>query len=146
MEIREMCGDDYENVYRLWLSCQGMGLNDLDDSKEGIERFLERNPQTCFVVIKDHNIVGAIMAGHDGRRGYIYHTCVHPHYRREGIGEMMVDRVMEVMETLGINKVALVVFQRNKDGQCFWEKMGFSTREDIVYRNKAIKMMKRMDT
>ena len=63
---------DYEQVYQLWLFCKGMGLNNLDDSKEGIERFLNRNPETCFVAESEQTIIGVIIAGNDGRRGYIY--------------------------------------------------------------------------
>ena len=71
MIIRIMTIDDYEGVYKLWMSCAGMGLNNLDDSKEGIEKFLRRNPETCFVAEEDAEIVGVILSGNDGRRGYI---------------------------------------------------------------------------
>lgn len=70
--------NDYNEIYDLWLSCKGMGLNDVDDSESGIARFLARNPATCFVAEKDGRLVGVIRAGNDGRRGYIYHTAVHP--------------------------------------------------------------------
>lgn len=78
MKIRLMQLDDYEKIYELWMSCVGMGLNNLDDSKEGIEKFLQRNPDTCFVAEVEESIVGVIMTGSDGRRGYIYHTVVNP--------------------------------------------------------------------
>ena len=143
--IRKMLISDYDEVYKLWLSCKGMGLNNLDDSKEGIEKFLNRNPDTCFVSIKDNMIVGVIMVGSDGRRGYIYHTAVHPSYRKLGIARKMVDQAMISLKELGINKVALVVFQRNAVGNDFWEKLGFTTRDDIVYRNKLINEMIRYD-
>src|SRR5699024_876409 len=84
MNIRKMTLDDYDSIYELWMSCKGMGLNNLDDSKEGIERFIKRNPDTCFVAVIDDKIVGAIMVGSDGRRGYIYHTAVNLQYRRQG--------------------------------------------------------------
>ncbi len=74
MNIRNMKISDYESVYALWMSCTGMGLNNLDDSKEGIEIFLKRNPTTCFVAEENGRIIGVIMVGSDGRRGYIYHT------------------------------------------------------------------------
>lgn len=89
MEIRKMKIEDYEAVYELWLSCKGMGLNTVDDSREGIEKFLRRNPDTCFVAEKDGVIVGAIIAGSDGRRGYIYHTAVSPDQRRQGIASKL---------------------------------------------------------
>ena len=145
MNIRKMTIADYDKVYALWLSCKGMGLNDLDDSRGGIERFLERNPDTCFVA-EDGEIVGVIMTGNDGRRGYIYHTAVSPGHRRKGIAKALVDTALNALRELGINKTALVVFERNADGNAFWESMGFTSRGDLVYRNKALTEMTRIDT
>ena len=76
MKIRDMSIGDYTNAYALWLSCPGIGLHPADDSREGIARFLDRNPKTCFVAEADGRLIGTIMAGNDGRRGYIYHTAV----------------------------------------------------------------------
>lgn len=146
MNIRIMTIADYDNVYALWLSCKGMGLNNLDDSREGIARFLKRNPDTCFVAEDGGNTVGVIIAGNDGRRGYIYHTAVNPEYRRKGIAKALVNAALETLRDLGINKTALVVFERNADGNAFWEKMGFTSRGDLVYRNKTLTEMVRIDT
>jgi ribosomal protein S18 acetylase RimI-like enzyme len=146
MNIRIMKISDYEQVYNMWTSCAGMGLNNVDDSKEGIEKFLKRNPTTCFVAIINEVIVGAVIAGNDGRRGYIYHLAVNPNYRKKGIGTTLVKNVMNALENLGINKVALVAFKRNEIANAFWEKQGFTTREDLNYRNKQIKELVRMDT
>ena len=109
MNIREMVEEDYDQVYQLWLSCAGMGLNDLDDSKEGIARFLQRNPQTCLVAVENQTIIGAILVGSDGRRAYIYHTAVHPNYRRRGIARQLVETVLTSLDDLKIHKVALAV-------------------------------------
>ena len=122
MRIRLMTIDDYEKVYELWMSCAGMGLNNLDDSKEGIELFLNRNPETCFVAEIENVIVGVIIVGNDGRRGYIYHTAVNPLYRKQGIAKTLVKAAMNALQKSGINKVALVVFDRNETGNDFWEK------------------------
>ncbi|MBE6875202.1 MAG: GNAT family N-acetyltransferase [Ruminococcus sp.] len=146
MNVRLMTINDYEKVYELWLSCAGMGLNNLDDSKEGIEKFLNRNPGTCFVAETEHRIIGVIIAGNDGRRGYIYHTAVNPDYRHQGIATKLVNEAMRALKALGINKTALVVFSKNTDGNAFWEKSGFSSREDLIYRNKTITEMIRIDT
>lgn len=145
-KIREMTVFDYKTVYELWLSCKGMGLNDVDDSEEGIGRFLNRNPGTCFVAESDNRVVGVVMAGNDGRRGFIYHTAVHPDYRKSGIGSALVNASLNALEQLGITKVALVVFERNLSGNVFWEKLGFTVRDDLVYRNKSLTEMKRIDT
>lgn len=146
MNIRKMTIADYEAVYTLWLSCKGMGLNNLDDSREGIERYLKRNPETCFVAEENGKTVGVIIAGNDGRRGYIYHTAVSPEHRRKGIARALVDTALKALQGLGINKTALVVFERNADGNAFWESVGFTSREDLVYRNKALTEMTRIDT
>jgi len=146
MTIRIMTIDDYDRVYALWLSCRGMGLNDIDDSKEGVARFLRRNPSTVFVAEEGNRIVGVIMAGHDGRRGYIHHTAVLENMRGQGIGKALVGAAADALKNEGITKIALVAFSRNEEGNAFWEKMGFSKREDLTYRNKALQEMKRIDT
>lgn len=146
MNIRKMQIGDYDEVYALWLSCAGMGLNDLDDSREGIRRFLERNPESCFVAEDEGSIVGVIMVGSDGRRGYIYHTAVHPAHRRRGIATALTEKALEALQALGINKVAMLVFKRNQEANAFWESLGFTAREDLYYRNKALVEMVRIDT
>ena len=147
MEIRKMKLEDYSEVYALWMSCKGMGLNDLDDSREGIARFLERNPDTNFVAVDAQGrIAGVILAGNDGRRGYIYHTAVRPDCRRQGTARLLVEKAVAALEECGIHKAALVVFARNEDGNRFWEAMGFTVREDLVYRNRAMAEMVRIDT
>lgn len=146
MNIEKMTMDNYEEVYNLWLSSEGMGLNNLDDSREGIEKFLNRNPETCFAARADGRIIGAILVGNDGRRGYIYHTAVHPDFRGKGFGKALVEEALTALDKLGINKAALVVFENNKTGNAFWAKLGFGTRDDLIYRNKAIKDFERIDT
>lgn len=146
MNIRKMTVSDYGQVYSLWLSCKGMGLNNLDDSEEGIRRFLARNPDTCFVAEESGIVIGVIMTGHDGRRGYIYHTAVSADFRRQGIAKELVNYALKALKNCGINKVALLVFQRNEVANKFWEEMGFTVRDDILYRNKALNEMERLDT
>ncbi|MCC8042231.1 MAG: GNAT family N-acetyltransferase [Oscillospiraceae bacterium] len=146
MEIRKMVIEDYSSVYELWMSCKGMGLNNIDDSKKGIDIFLKRNPNTCFVAIEQEQIVGVIMSGHDGRRGYIYHTAVSPAQRHRGIAKALVDAATKALYNLGIVKVALVVFDRNEIGNAFWKKQGFTVRDDLVYRNKSLTKIERIDT
>ena len=147
MNIRPMSIADYDQLRALWLSTPGMGLNNLDDSREGIDRFIARNPSTSFVATENNfDVIGAIMCGHDGRRGYIYHTCVRADRQGEGIGRALVEAALDALKAEGIHKVALVVFDRNEKGNAFWEKLGFTTREDLVYRNKALAEMVRVDT
>ncbi len=145
-DIESIKLDDYDKLYELWMSCSGMGLNSVDDSREGIARFLKRNPDTCFKVIKDNMIVGAILIGTDGRRAYIYHTAVHPDYRRKNIAKDMVQYACDVLRNMKISKVALVTFASNVVANVFWEKLGFTTRDDIIYRNLSLVDMERYDT
>lgn len=138
MEIRPMSIEDYDKVNQLWKSTEGMGMRSLDDSFEGIEKFLKRNPTTNFVAQIENNIVGVILCGHDGRRGYIYHTAVNIEYRKIGIGRELVNTAINALKKENINKVALVVFSSNDLGNKFWESLGFIRRNDLIYRNLSI--------
>jgi len=139
MLIRNMESSDYDSVYRLWLNTPGMSLNTLDDSRQVIERYLSRNPTTCFVAEQEGEIVGVILSGHDGRRGFIYHLAVRLEERKQGIGTALVERSLEALYAEGIGKVALFVFKNNEIGNHFWAKCGFAEREDLVYRDKNIR-------
>lgn len=146
LQIRRMETADYDAAYALWRACTGMGLNDLDDSREGIERFLKRNPDTCFAAEREGKLIGVILAGNDGRRGYLYHLAVHPAHRGQGIAAALVKEAMCALQSCGISKVALVAFARNAEGNAFWTHMGYTTRTDLVYHDKALADMVRMDT
>lgn len=146
IKIRTMNIEDYDVVYHLWINTPGMGLNTIDDSREGIERYLRRNPTSSFVAEDNDQIIGVIISGHDGRRGYIYHTSVMMEYRHQGIASKLVENAMNALEQEGIYKVALVVFERNELGNLFWEKIGFVVRDDLIYRNKNIHALDRIDT
>ena len=146
MKIRLMNLSDYNDVYNLWINTPGMGLNTTDDSEEGIKKYLERNPNTCFVAENNGSIIGVIMSGHDGRRGFIHHTAVKVSERQHGIGSSLLEYAMTALKNEGINKVALVVFDENEIGNIFWERNGFACREDLKYRNKNINDLKRIDT
>lgn len=146
MRIRVMTIADYGRVYALWMTCRNMGFNNLDDSREGIEKYLKRNPDTCFVALEGDALAGVILCGHDGRRGFIHHMAVAEGYRDNGIGTALVDAALSALRAEGIHKVALVAFKYNEAGNAFWEKMGFTVREDLNYRNRALSEMKRIDT
>ena len=142
--------DDYQKVYDLWISTPGMGMRSLDDSEEGIRKFLLRNPNTCFIAESSESgnsseakdtgktIAGVILSGHDGRRGYIYHAVVRESERGKGTGLALTRAVEQAMRKEGVNKLALVAYANNETGNGFWEHAGYSTRPDLVYRNKSI--------
>ena len=138
MEIRLLSINDYQSIYDLWKNTSGMGLRSIDDSEIGIERFLLRNPNTNFVAIINNKIVGVIMAGNDGRRGYIYHLAIQDEFRKNGIASKLVEKCLTSLRAENINKVALVVFSDNKIGNLFWQKLGFIERGDLVYRNLSL--------
>lgn len=146
MKIRLMTREDYDALYALWLATPGMGLNDVDDSRDGIGKFLARNPHTCFVAEDGGALLGAIMCGHDGRRAFIYHLAVAQACQRRGIGKALLDATLCALEQEGIAKVALVVFAHNDKGNAFWAKHGFAERKDLTYRNRAIMEMVKIDT
>ena len=139
-----MTMDDYDAAYAMWLLC-GNGLNNIDDSREGIARYLRRNPDTSFVAEENGVLAGVILCGHDGRRGFIQHACVSPDYRRRGIGRRLVQRALAALKAEQITKVALVAFKKNTGGNAFWEQQGFTLREDLNYRNLALTDMIRYD-
>ena len=124
MTVRTMTIDDYEGVYALWMMIKGFGIRSIDDSKAGVKRFLKRNPTTSVVAEADGKIVGSILCGHDGRRGCLYHVCVHADYRRHGIGKAMVVHAMEKLKEEQISKVSLIAFTQNDIGNAFWNTIG----------------------
>ncbi len=128
-----MTAGDYEGVYSLWMSIKGFAMRSIDDSREGVERFLARNPGTSVVALEDGKIVGAVLCGHDGRRGCMYHVCVHEDYRMRGIGKAMVVFAMEALKREKISKISLIAFTENDVGNAFWNRIGWTKREDLNY-------------
>ena len=131
--VRIMTIEDYEGVYALWKKIKGFGIRSIEDSKEGVARFLKRNPTTSVVAEKDGRIVGSILCGHDGRRGCLYHVCVDEDYRRHGIGKRMVVFAMKALKEEKINKVSLIAFTENDIGNAFWNTIGWTERLDLNY-------------
>ena len=131
--VRSMQIEDYDQVYALWMTIHGFSIRTIDDSREGVERFLKRNPGISVVAEMDGRVVGAILCGHDGRRGCLYHVCVHEDYRMHGIGRAMVVHCMNALQQEGINKVSLIAFTKNDIGNAFWKQIGWTKREDLNY-------------
>lgn len=132
--IRAMTIEDYDSLHSLWMSIKGFAIRSLDDSREGVERFLKRNPSISVVAVSEEGqVVGGILCGHDGRRGCLYHVCVRADYRLHGIGKSMVVFCMNALKAEGINKVSLIAFARNDIGNAFWNRIGWTRREDLNY-------------
>lgn len=138
--IKQVTIEDYDAIYELWNSTEQSrrALNPVDDSREGIERYLKRNPNTCFAAVADGRIIGVILTGHDGRRAIIHHMCVHPDYRRKGIAAKLVSVAEEALKKEGIQKIFGLVFKDNDPANAFWEEQGYSLRTNLNYRNKSL--------
>lgn len=130
-KIREMQLEDYEKVNKLWMSIHGFCIRSIDDSKEGVARFIRRNPTTSIVAEIDGNVIGTILCGNDGRRGCLYHVCVADEYRKHGIGKAMVIHAVEALKKEHINKIEIVAYKTNEVGNRFWTDMGWILREDL---------------
>ena len=131
--VRTMTANDYDGVRALWMTIKGFAIRSIDDSREGVERFLRRNPTTNVVAEVNGKIVGAILCGHDGRRGCLYHVCVREDSRIHGIGKAMVVFCMENLKQEQISKVSLIAFTANDIGNAFWRCIGWTKREDLNY-------------
>ena len=129
--------DAYDRVMDLWLQAEGVGLSSAD-SRESIQTYLERNPGMSFIAECDGKLAGAVLCGHDGRRGYIHHLVVHPDYRRQGIGRQLVDQCLAALQDIGIQKSHLFIFHKNVEGISFWEGVGWTKRSDIGVMSRNI--------
>ena len=143
IEVRRVTIDDYDEIFALWNSTEQSrrALNPVDDSREGIDRDLTRNPSTCFLAYPAEDpgrVVGVILTGHDGRRAIIHHMCIHPEYRRRGIARMLLQQAEEALRTEGITKVFGLVFRDNEPANAFWESQGYTLLTNLNYRNKSL--------
>ena len=134
--IREMKAGDYQEAFALWQEDEGIGLSNAD-SEANIQKFLARNPALSYVALHNGKIVGTILCGHDGRRGYIYHLFVAEHHRKKGLGRRLVARSLERLKEEGIEKCHLFVFTWNELGRNFWINSGWTLRDDLVIMSKA---------
>ena len=129
--------ETYNEVLTLWQQCKGIGLSSAD-SLENIRSYLERNPSMSFLARTQGQLIGAILAGHDGRRGYIHHLGVHPEWRRQGLGRQLVDQCLQILRSEGIQKCHLFIFNDNTGGIAFWKSVGWDFRKDISVISRKI--------
>lgn len=130
LSYKEMTKADYAGSFKLWKNTEGIGLSEAD-SVENIGKFLDRNKGFSFVCKKGDRIIGTVLAGHDGRRGYIYHLVTDIEYRRKGIAKELMRRCLERLRKEGIAKCHLFVFRNNESGKRFWNHCGWENRNDI---------------
>lgn len=125
-----MTKNDYDEVYEMWQTTSKRALSNAD-SREQIERYLDRNKGMSQVAVIDGKIVGTVLAGHDGRRGFIHHMAVIPQYRRKHIGHSLANKAIEKITAEGIDKTHIFCYQNNETGQDFWSDFGFKKRDDV---------------
>jgi len=134
--IREMTIDDYDAVHAFWSALDGIGLGQ-SDSRESIKRYLARNPGSSFIAFDDDQIIGAVLSGDDGRRGFIHHLGVAKSYQKKGIGRMLVDKCLKPLDNKGIKKFHIIVLKSNQDALKFWEKIGWTERDHLTIMTKS---------
>ncbi|HEY1171352.1 MAG TPA: GNAT family N-acetyltransferase [Verrucomicrobiae bacterium] len=134
--IRVMTMDDFDAVLALWQSTEGVGLNEMD-SRENISRFLVRNDGLSFVVLDESgNIIGAMLGGTDGRRGYLHHLAVAKDYRGQGLGRQLVETCLKALKAQGIKRCSIFVYANNVAGQSFWKHLGWSACPELLIMRK----------
>lgn len=133
--LRTMTIEDYDRAYALWERTEGVALSGTD-SREGIARYLDRNPGMSFVAVDGERVVGTIMSGHDGRRGYLTHLAVDGEYRRRGIGQALVEKAVEAMRREGVPAANLFILNSNTAGRAFWEAQGWTLPDTWSVMNR----------
>jgi len=131
MNILEMTIADYEEVAALWRKTEGIGLHVDVDSKEGITKYLLRNPSLSFVARENGKIIGAVLCGQDGRRGYLNHLAVDSAWRGRGVGKALAAHCLGGLKKAGISRCNIHVFADNQHGHSFWQHLGWSERNDL---------------
>ncbi len=135
MEIRSMTIEDYDEIYSMWQITSKRALSEAD-SRENIERYLLRNKGMSLVALENGRIIGTVLAGHDGRRGFIHHMAVLPEYRRKHIGNALATEAIKKIAEDGIDKTHIFCYRDNLTGQGFWTSLGFKKRGDLFVYSK----------
>jgi len=136
LEIKKMNIRNYQEIIDLWKNTEGVAINNYDDSEKSIEKFIERNPTTCFVAEYENGIIGTIMGGNDGRRGLIYHLMVKLEHRKKGIGKKLLEKVEQSFKNEGIKRIYLVTYKENEIGNEFWKNNEYEIRDSVIFWSK----------
>ena len=135
MHIRPMTIEDYDEVYAIWQITTKRALS-AADSRDSLALYLRRNPKMSQVAVTDGKIVGTVLAGHDGRLGFIHHMAVLPEYRRHHIGKELATKALEKIFENGINKTQIYCYIDNETGQNFWKSLGFERTDNVLFELK----------
>jgi len=135
--IRNMNESDYDQALEIWKESEGICLSEVD-SRECILFYLQRNPGMSFVAEGENGIAGAVLCGHDGRRGYLHHLAVKKEARGRGVGRRLVEKCLDALKGAGIKKCHIFVLADNDEGLQFWDELGWQRRKDIVLLSRHI--------
>ena len=135
--IRELATSDYDALYAFWQQTPNIGLSSAD-SRQAISAFLERKPGLSYAAVRKGEIVGSVLAGHDGRRGYLYHLAVMPEHRRNSIARRLVEAALSRIREAGIQKCHLMIFRENEVGKQIWRRLGWELRKDIDIMSRPL--------
>ncbi len=136
--LRRLVIEDYDAVFALWQRSEGMGLGE-SDTREGISLFLKRNSGLSWLAEAQGHIVGAVLSGHDGRRGYLHHLAVDQAFQKRGIGRALIDKCLTSLLAEGISRCSIFVYANNHAGRKFWANSGWNHRDDVVLIQKILK-------
>jgi putative acetyltransferase len=137
IEILPMAIDDLEDVTVLWDATEGVGMNE-SDGPEQLRGFLDRNPGLSLIARDGSRLVGAVLCGHDGRRGFLYHLAVLTDYRKRGLGRAMVDRCLKSLSMLGLLRCNILIYVDNHSGEQFWKTAGWYDRSELKLLQRDI--------
>jgi ribosomal protein S18 acetylase RimI-like enzyme len=135
--VREFTMEDYEAAFALWGASEGIGLSEAD-TRENIALYLRRNPGQSFVAVEDGVLVGAVLCGNDGRRGFLHHLAVAPSSRRRGAGRALITRALDALAAQGMRKCHIFVISANEEGRRFWRRVGWEERTTLVVMSKDV--------
>ena len=126
--IEDFTMDDYALVHVLWQRA-GMFMRPSDDRSATLLK-LTRDPD-LFLVARDpeRRIVGTVMGGWDGRRGYVYHLAVSPSRLREGIGTALMDELEARLRERGALKAKLQILNDNDISRAFFRARGYELED-----------------
>ncbi len=135
--ITDLTLEDFDEVTDLWRNTEGIGLSSAD-TRERIGIYLERNPGLSFTARASGKLIGAVLCGHDGRRGYLHHLAVRAEWRKKGVARVLIERCMAGLGSVGIEKCHIFVYAHNKTGKAFWQHEGWMEREDLLFMSRDV--------
>jgi len=130
MKIENFSLQFYEDVVIIWKKT-GISITSSDTKKE-VNVMLNKNPDLCLIAKIDEKVIGVVMGGFDGRRGYVHHLAIDPEYQRKGYGKLLMDELTERFQKKRVHKVHHFIEKHNKDVINFYRKLGWEIRNDLV--------------